>query len=415
MNPPLANPVTWRCSLQLRASHSAENVPLKRGHLRGYLPTFDGWRAIAILSVIAFHDKVRHIGPFSDAFAHGNGDLGVDIFFAISGVLICSRLLDEEARFGSISLRHFYVRRAFRILPAFLVCVAALGALSFFHILRIGAAPLLSSLLFVQNYYFAHLRNPAVSPYTNHFWSLSIEEHFYLLLPWILYFVRRRRALVLGGLTLVACAYPVFIFAHPAWWHLMGGSYSGYRTEMRIHALLFPALLAVLLRKPAFKSWCRRALILAPFPVLVIQLILLQLLPAVGLGDLLLLVIPVGFPFLILGTSLHPENYFSRLLEWAPVRYLGRISYSLYLWQQLFFIGNHEQERAAGFLGHLQGKPWSLAVALLIAMASYYAVEKPLVRLGHKISERYHPRFSKGRSRDEHGLQSPHVDQIGVA
>jgi peptidoglycan/LPS O-acetylase OafA/YrhL len=88
--------------------------------VRGYLPTLDGWRAIAVLCVILFHDSLHSYGVLSTAWFHEHGSFGVDIFFGISGLLICSRLLEEEDKYGRISLRRFYVRRAFRILPPLL-------------------------------------------------------------------------------------------------------------------------------------------------------------------------------------------------------------------------------------------------------------------------------------------------------
>src|SRR5215469_16278217 len=84
---------------------------------RGYLPTLDGWRAIAVVFVILYHDSVYTLGPVSTAWFQSHGLYGVDIFFGISGLLICSRLLEEEELPGAISLQDFYIRRAFRILP----------------------------------------------------------------------------------------------------------------------------------------------------------------------------------------------------------------------------------------------------------------------------------------------------------
>jgi peptidoglycan/LPS O-acetylase OafA/YrhL len=86
----------------------------------GYIPTLDGWRAIAITGVLFAHSRngvVPWLGHRASSFLADQGGHGVDLFFAISGLLICSRLLDEEKKFGHISLRGFYVRRAFRILP----------------------------------------------------------------------------------------------------------------------------------------------------------------------------------------------------------------------------------------------------------------------------------------------------------
>lgn len=82
---------------------------------KDYMPTLDGWRAISVLAVMLYHDSLHSLGSLSTRWFHNFGYVGVDVFFAISGLLICSRLLAEERKYGQISLKHFYIRRAFRI------------------------------------------------------------------------------------------------------------------------------------------------------------------------------------------------------------------------------------------------------------------------------------------------------------
>src|SRR2546430_13139239 len=101
-----------------------------------YLPTLDGWRALAILGVMVCHsgDAFFHAdGPHPNVTLHSltrHGALGVDVFFGISGFLICTRLIEEHKKTGRISLKRFYIRRAFRILPPYFTHLAALGALT---------------------------------------------------------------------------------------------------------------------------------------------------------------------------------------------------------------------------------------------------------------------------------------------
>jgi peptidoglycan/LPS O-acetylase OafA/YrhL len=120
----------------------------------GYLPTLDGWRAIAIFAVLLDHQieysPLRNFPRFT-AFAH-TGPNGVSLFFAISGFLICSRLLEEHQAFGRISLRGFYVRRACRILPPALLYLFALAILATLGLIVVSSAELWSSLLFFRNY-----------------------------------------------------------------------------------------------------------------------------------------------------------------------------------------------------------------------------------------------------------------------
>src|SRR5579864_573540 len=148
----------------------------------GYLSTLDGWRAIAIFSVMLCHDQLYTLGPLSTAWFQTHGQLGVDVFFAISGILICSRLLTEEESQGFISRRNLYIRRAFRILSPAAVFLATLLLLKATVHLPVELPEVLSSLFFLRNYTstFTHLQT-TYPYYTSHFWSLAVEEHFYLI------------------------------------------------------------------------------------------------------------------------------------------------------------------------------------------------------------------------------------------
>jgi peptidoglycan/LPS O-acetylase OafA/YrhL len=357
----------------------------------GYIPTLDGWRAIAVFSVIAYHDQVHHFGILSDGLWHDYGMLGVDLFFAISGILICTRLLEEEATSGQISIKGFYIRRFFRILPPAFTYLAVVGLISLGRIITVGLASWFCCLFFVNNYYASGVHNP-LSSYTVHFWSLGVEEQFYLLLPVILFFFPRRRILVLTAITIGSLARPIWIFSHPSMWESVGGGLILLRTEMRIHALLLPALIAVLMRQPRFLRICKA--LASPLIIGPVLAFALAIFAALGVAKMLLLMVPFGFTFLVLSTVLNPMNLFSRFLELSPMRFLGRISYSLYLWQGFFFVLPREDLRAKGTLGMLQSKPWSVPILLLVAIGSYYLLEKPFMRIGHRMA----PPPTPGRS-----------------
>lgn len=363
------------------AAPTTETVQKPRA---GYIPTLDGWRAIAVLAVIAYHDQLRHLGFVSDDTLHTYGFLGVDLFFAISGILICTRLLEEEEMRGRISLKGFYIRRFFRILPPAMAYLAVVGLLGLAGVIHVGLVSWFCSLFFVNNYYMAHVGNPA-SPYTAHFWSLGIEEQFYLLLPGILFLFPRRRIAVLTAIAIASLAYPIWVFSHPDLLHAMGNQFSRFRTEMRLSSLFFPALLAVFLRRPGFRRACSVAVL--PIVVIFVLLFALGLLVPNGLENYFLIIaVPCGFPFLLIGTTLHPSSLLSRFLELAPMKFVGRISYSLYLWQQLFFFDQFEHSRGAQVFSVVQAKPWTLAFVILVASASYFFLEKPMIRLGHRLA-----------------------------
>jgi peptidoglycan/LPS O-acetylase OafA/YrhL len=346
----------------------------------GYIPTLDGWRTIAVFGVMAFHGPLYHLGRWSDSWLHENGALGVSLFFAISGLLICSRLLDEEAKNGAISLPAFYIRRTFRILPAMMAYLAIIGVLGLCRVIHVGLGSWLSSLFFFNNYFAYFVHDANWSLYTNHFWTLAVEEHFYLVLPFLLAFFPKLRGRLLLAMATLSL---LWTFIHAVLTrHDPLAVYAGGRTELQIYALFFPAFLAVLLAnhsvRERFAKFCR--------PWIVIPSSGLAWLVCLHVSYLLThtLVIAVCFPLVVLSTVFHPGTWLGRILEWAPMRFLGRISYSLYLWQQLFFI--HDVPRAAGFLGLLQATPWNLLSTLSMALLSYFLLEKPLMRLGHRLA-----------------------------
>lgn len=355
----------------------------------GYLPTLDGWRAFAILAVIQFHDRVYKLGPVSSRFLHENGSLGVDFFFAISGFLICSKLLEEYRRRGSISLRSFYIRRCFRIMPAAWLYLIACVALSLCGIIPTDWSGLITSLLMLRNLWIAHAGDTPTHWYTIHFWSLSVEEHFYLLLPGVLVLAARKRQAVIGCIAILALLWSMCILRYhdlqsPAVW---------LRTDYRLSALIVPAFFAVLLEKNAVRlrviRWLR------PWVAYILLLVMYDLSHVIRIVSSL--TFSVGFPLVVLSTVYHPTSLSGRFLELPLLRFFGRISYSLYLWQQLFFLMGHQHARwpfsivQQSFLGYI--------AAFLLALLSYRFVERPFIRLGHKLAARAEVPFSDEGSR----------------
>lgn len=343
----------------------------------GYIKTLDGWRTIAVGAVILYHARAITIGGVDFSKLQSFGDRGVQLFFAISGILICSRLLEEQRMHGHISLSGFYIRRVFRIQPAAIVFLAAVGVLAIVGTLHPTLPASLSSLFCYRNFYEA--LNKATSPddrYTTHFWSLAVEEHFYLLLPSLLLFGRKKIVPILATLSVIFFLWPPL--AHH--FKIFDSPLAAWRTDMALRDLLVPALLAVLLTRPAFRALMtkissRNFLILLTIAALLVSQILLK-------GHLMGEITCIGFPLMVITTMLHPEAWIGRLLETRPFLFIGRISYSLYLWQELFFL--HRKDDSS--LRFLQSAPWNLIAVLVCAILSYYVVEKPLMRLGHRLA-----------------------------
>lgn len=358
-----------------------------------YIPTLDGWRAVSIGLVILHHSQVTCAVPVLGTLLRGlgqAGEVGVEVFFAISGLLICSRLLGEESRTGKISIRNFYLRRFFRILPAAFLYLAAIALLAAFHVVPLLPSDWFAALLFFRNYAmlweFLHHSPLALHWYTGHFWSLSMEEHFYLLLPGILVLFRRARLRILGGLAASVALWRLFLT------YVLHCNYEfGFRTDTHLDALLIPTMIALVLY-PVMRN--QKAVRYLPawsfFPLLALEVLLLAT------------HIPFSFtlqamviPMLILSTVLHPGTFPGACLEWLPVRWIGWISYSLYLWQQLFFGTNMVGSPPA--LATLRAAPASFAGLAVCALFSYYAVEKPCIRFGHKFVQALNQKVANDR------------------
>jgi len=344
----------------------------------GYLPTLDGWRAIAIILVIASHDHPYRVAGISLPWINAwGGGYGVALFFALSGLLICSRLLQEEEMRKRIDLKGFYIRRFCRIQPAALVYLAAVSALILFGVISRSYSGVLSAIFFTRNYIPAQ---PLISDlwYTGHFWSLSIEEHYYFFVPALLVFLPRFRPRVF---MLVA----LFILLEGL--HRVTGTLQikGVHTDLEGDAILLGALVAVLLTRPSFRAACIRWL--QPWAILPLVLVIwvrIWLKNASYNHQIFVCTLPM----LIVSTMLHPAGFAGRLFETKLFKFVGRISYSLYLWQEMFFpyAEGSQPVAHANFLTALQHSWLRYPGVAVLAIASYYWVEKPLIRLGHRLA-----------------------------
>lgn len=348
--------------------------------IRGYLPTLDGWRAVAILAVIVDHfvSWSPHRSSASFAFTHIGPD-GVSLFFAISGFLICSRLLEEDTATGRISLTGFYIRRASRILPAALTYLGVIALLGLAGLILVSPWEWWSSVLFFRNYLAPGLITRGWGGYTVHYWSLAVEEHFYLLWPGLLVLSGRKRAVyVAGALALAVSLWRWWDFHHHWMDRLIPGLLFGSRTDVRLDGLLMGCLAALLLTEPKIRYWAERNLnwpLTVLFVCLYAGFLLLAHRHNYSLwGSMLLSAIVVS-------TVLHPTSWIGRILENPGARWLGRLSYSLYLWQELFTTSDTRYP-----ISLLQMFPLNLIALLGVAALSYRYVERPMIRLGHRLA-----------------------------
>jgi peptidoglycan/LPS O-acetylase OafA/YrhL len=356
---------------------SSLQYPVERLHDFRYRPDIDGLRALAIVPVLTFHYAQRPSGGF----------VGVDIFFVISGFLISS-ILYEELEAEAFSLREFYVRRIRRIYPALILVLAAVGAAAWLlslptDFVRIGAQ-IAGSSAFVANFVLWHQKTgyfvaPVESSPLLHLWSLGVEEQFYLLFPAIcLVFSKRRWGLPVSLLVIASASmalnlayagkHPnvVFYFPFSRMWELFAGAGLG---------LLSKNVLREKRRTGTFRIW-GNALSIVGLALLVLSLGWItpyDLFPGwVALGPVF------GTASLI---AAGPEAWINRyLLAFKPARWVGLISYPLYMWHWpiLCFFHTYLLQKDPGAVMTPMQKVAAALMSVALAWMTYRFVELPI-------------------------------------
>lgn len=327
------------------------------GRIRG----LDGLRALAIGMVLADHVVLSSAKSAGGESGPALGWLGVNIFFVISGFLITTLLLREQDRAGSFDLRRFYQRRALRILPVFYLYIGVMALARWAGWLHFGWHELLAPSLFAGNLISRH------SWVLGHFWSLSAEEQFYLLWPAVLLAAGRTRAGVIAA--------AVWLLS-PLWfllcWHAGLPTLGTWFVEEQFIAAgcLLALLHGWLHQQGWYGSWLTPRALVALLPAVAV---LTALARGTSGGHLArLAMVPLALCLALLADVAMSAPAIGRRLDWAPLAWVGTLSYSLYVWQQPFL-----QAGSGSGLSAL----WNLLAAVAAACLSYYGWERYFIRL----------------------------------
>ena len=358
-----------------------------------YLPSIDSLRALAVLAVIIYHVDVNYLP---------GGFLGVDLFFVLSGYLISSLIIKEYRKTGSLNLYNFYIRRARRLLPAvyFMITVGLVVMVLFNEVLlRKSHLDAIFGYIYSSNWWYIFHKLDyfdsfgAQSPF-KHLWSLAIEEQFYMIFPLLFLLINRKKKskdgtyklnknflYVVLGLILVSLIAQILLF------DINNISRIYFGTDTRAFSLLVGVVGAILypMEKLHAKVTPQQNIMYSVVSLVSIATLITVMIYTSEYNTLLyrggfLLVAILGLIVIISSGKQH--TLMSRLLSFKPVVFIGKISYSLYLWHFPVLVLTTPVSEI--------GNPNIIFVILRIiltfalATASYVFVETPIRKLGFK-------------------------------
>jgi peptidoglycan/LPS O-acetylase OafA/YrhL len=356
-----------------------------------YTSSLDGMRALAILAVLSFHG----LGPVSLAMFGSGGWLGVDCFFVLSGFLITKLLLDELSGTKTINIRAFFLRRVFRILPVYTAFILITALVNPFHRSDIWRCALVAG-SFLSDYDIALGGHSIASTGFENSWSLAVEEKFYLIWPFLLTFFSRNPIKLVATSLILSQLWRAFLIFHGADSTRLGAAF-----DTKFDDILWGALAATLMHAGYWQTVKQRtkleqaAAIFLPLALLAASWFTIHphLVRDVGgqlvYWNIMLPCLSAATAAFLVSLTVNSNSLEARFLSFKPLVWIGKLSYSLYLWHALAF-------GLAAFISvyfpftaqtpYLQ-EVWTLAVCVSMAAVSYYGLEKPFLKLKKKFEQ----------------------------
>ncbi len=352
------------------------------------MPGFDGIRGAAVLTIVIAHMVV--LLPVHALLVIPGATASLDAFFVLSGFLISALLLKEQAKRGTIGAIPFYRRRVLRLLPALYIVVLATALFAYLthQWQHTETQSIFSVLFYYSNYYSASDPSPFGVPKLTigfqHLWSLSFEEQFYFLWPWITIVLltirtRLRTAVIvlLSLITLIALhRFLLFQDTH-RWWQIL------IRTDTRADAILWGALAAhVWIRGKEPKRGIRVAALVASVYLLGCLFLTAEYSPFVFWGGF----IGIDVSCVVILLAILDGRWIGRhVFEFRPLVALGLVSYGFYLWHlPVFFAVAHFDTHWNDVVRVVVAVSITLALTLL----SWFLVERPLMGWSKRLSAR---------------------------
>lgn len=342
-----------------------------------YIKGYDGLRAISILMVLVTHlgvtDTLDSSAYFTKRLIHlFSGNTGVNIFFTLSGFLITQILLTEKIRTGTINLKHFFIRRLLRLLPPLLLFLLIATGLMYFGYIRSSFVGVLFSLFYVYNF----IPDKFYTGELGHLWSLAVEEQFYLFWPFVVRFVRYQKMILMAAAILVICLIAQWLLpsASVYWnnkYHLLSDmSHVGRWFFPAVAPIMMGAVGYVLLQLTSVQNRIKnsRHLLLWTFVLFCSPL----LMPDDAL-DYAKYFQSLAIVLLLIWLKGNQVSPVTTLLEIAPLAYLGRVSYGVYVYHGLFL-----RTGPGGTLA-VQQFPYNIIFTMAVAVLSFEFLEKKVL------------------------------------
>jgi peptidoglycan/LPS O-acetylase OafA/YrhL len=351
------------------------------GGTTGYRPDINGLRAVAILLVVVFHTGFGWVP---------GGFIGVDVFFVISGFLITGQLLTEVGRSGGVSLASFWARRARRLLPLSSLVIVVTVVLGMAISSPLGRQQIATDAtvagLYISNWHFAqqsvaYAEALVADGLFTQFWSLSIEEQFYVLLPLLVFAVvvwgRKQRESFATRLFLVVFAVVALSFALSVWLTPTKGEAAYFLTYTRLWELGVGVLLAIVMQRyPKLFPRAANGLTVVGGAAIICSAFLFD--GATGYPGWKAL-LPVAGTVLVVAFGGRAKNWTGRLLSITPLVVIGTWSYGWYLWHwPMIAMARSAGRRWFPDLDTNALIVFAIVLSLLLAAITYQFVENPI-------------------------------------
>lgn len=357
--------------------------PLPTNAQFGYIPALDGIRAFAVMLVIVAHSGFEHLLP---------AGFGVTVFFFISGFLITRLLLAENDKTDTVDIKNFYIRRFIRLIPALYFMLIIVLGLQIIMSTPLKVWENIAAFTYTMNYrevYMEFVGIQRAGPF-GHLWSLAVEEHFYLLFPLLVYAFRKKQTTLIK-ICLFLCA-AIFVWRGFNHYILEFPTHYNYvATDARMDSILYGCLFSLILNQKSYWPTIKRFIGFVPLILSVLVLLFCFVYRDIGFRQtarysLQGMAIGVGVLNLYFLGAMKP---LIRLLETAPLKWTGKVSYGLYLWHiPAMYIADQ-------YLGLSKGTLPFILFAYIVTFGattfSFYYVEKPFISLRRKFGSHVKP------------------------